>query len=486
MASVARKQAPRPARPVGRYWKGKAPKGAGELPSSDEDSDAEIQEVQEDGDEAIGGEQDFLAGGTKDDSDEEDEGGTSKKAAKMSVKLGDVQIKEGKVLVGGKEAVESSEEESSEEEDEDEKKAEDSEESSSEEESESEEEKPKLQFRPVFVPKRARVTVEEAKARDQNTEEALALKAAQEEQRKKESHDMVADSIRRELAEKEKEEEAPDVDDTDGLDPTAEFDAWRVRELARIKRDKEAELAREEERAEIERRRALPEAQRLAEDLEHAEKLRAEKPKGQQKFLQKYWHKGAFHQDEEILKRHDFTEATESTVDVSALPAVMQVRNFGKRGRTKYTHLLDQDTTTGPNAPPKAAGQGCFNCGGPHLKKDCPNITGPFTDRPGTGANAAGMSSRGDDRNDSETAVIHLVVKDLEIDLAATPMHDGARLHLEGIDHPAETTGNDHARPGGIMVASARELSLSTSWWARSFATTKELARSIYVEESKP
>ncbi|KZV74757.1 hypothetical protein PENSPDRAFT_601073 [Peniophora sp. CONT] len=402
MATVARKQAPRPARPVGRYWKGKAPTGAGEAPSSDEYSDAEIEEAQEDEDEAIGGEQDFLAGGVKEESDDEDEAATGvKKGGKMSVKLGDVQIKEGQVLVGGKVAAESSEEESDEEEEEDGKKPEGSEESSSEEESESEEEKPKLQFRPVFVPKRARVTVEESKARDENSEEALALKAAQEEQRKKESHDMVADSIKRELAEKEKEEETPDVDDGDGLDPTAEFDAWRVRELARIKRDKAAELEREEERAEIERRRALPEAQRMAEDLEHAEKLRSEKPKGQQKFLQKYWHKGAFHQDEEILKRHDFTEATESTVDVSALPAVMQVRNFGKRGRTKYTHLIDQDTTGGSNAPPKAAGQGCFNCGGPHLKKDCPNITGAFTDRPGTGANAAGMSSRGDERKGS-------------------------------------------------------------------------------------
>ena len=94
----------------------------------------------------------------------------------------------------------------------------------------------------------------------------------------------------------EKEAEVPDVDDTDGLDPEGEFEAWRLRELARIKRDKEAELARELEREEVERRRALPEEQRLKEDMERAEKTRAEKPKGQQKFLQKYWHKGAFHQ----------------------------------------------------------------------------------------------------------------------------------------------------------------------------------------------
>jgi hypothetical protein len=87
------------------------------------------------------------------------------------------------------------------------------------------------------------------------------------------------------------------------------------------------------------------------------------------------------HQDQEILTRHDFTEATESTVDVSMLPKVMQVKNFGKRSRTKYTHLLDQDTTVstggfGGTAPVKAggtmkdgAGAGCHMCGGPHLKK---------------------------------------------------------------------------------------------------------------------
>lgn len=32
----------------------------------------------------------------------------------------------------------------------------------------------------------------------------------------------------------------PDVDDTDELDPTGEFEAWKLRELMRIKRDKEA------------------------------------------------------------------------------------------------------------------------------------------------------------------------------------------------------------------------------------------------------
>ncbi|KAF8213687.1 splicing factor, Prp19-binding domain-containing protein [Mycena galopus ATCC 62051] len=404
-----RKQAPRLARPAVRYWKGKAPKDVDVDADSDSDEE-EVQEVAEEGDVDIGGDQDIVS---EDDEDVKPVPVVQKPATKaMNVALRDVNIsKDGKVIVAGREesgrtAMED-EEDSEEDESEDEGKpgaikAKVESDESSEYESDSEEEKPKLQFRPVFVPKRARVTVAERETED--SEEAQRRREAEAEERRKQSHDLVAESIRRELAEKEKEEDIPDVDDTDGLDPEAEFEAWRLRELGRIKKEKEDELRREEEREEIERRRALPEEQRMKEDLERAQKLRDEKPKGSQKFLQKYWHKGAFHQDEEILHKRDYTEATESTVDVSMLPAVMQVKNFGKRSRTKYTHLLDQDTTIatggfGGSAPVKAGGKsleggGCFSCGGPHLKKDCPQNTGPLTSLAGSGANAAPTGTR--------------------------------------------------------------------------------------------
>jgi microfibrillar-associated protein 1 len=407
MSTTTRKQAPRPAKPTGRYWKGKAPKGAAELSSSDsEDGDDERQAPEEEGDVAFAGEQDFLRAASHED-EEGNQGYKVQKTGKMSLALKNVNIsKEGKVTISGKEDLGGPEmQELSETEEESDEKSASQEESdqSSEDDSESEEEKPKVQFRPVFIPKRSRVTVAEKQGLAEDSEEAIRNKQAEAEQRKKESHDLVAESIRRELLEKEKEEELVDVDDTDGLDPLGEFDAWRLRELARIKRDKEAEIAREEEREEIERRRALPEEQRMKEDLERAKKLREEKPKGKQVFLQKYWHKGAFHQDQDILKRHDFTEATESTMDVSLLPTVMQVKNFGKRGRTKYTHLLDQDTTVGSGSVKTGGagtdGAGCFLCGGPHMKKDCPQNTGVLSGKPGTGPNAAPTGIRGERRS---------------------------------------------------------------------------------------
>ncbi|PBK70310.1 hypothetical protein ARMSODRAFT_1083946 [Armillaria solidipes] len=408
--SAPRKQAPRLARPAARYWKGKAPKGVAEV---DSDSDEEGPDVEEEGDILIGGEQDIVQ---EDDEDLPTAQNVSRaKIKSMNVSLKDVNIsKDGKVIVAGRDesgrtALEDEDESEEEESDEETKPGQlkDESDESSEYESDSEDEKPKLQLRPVFIPKRNRVTIAEKDALAADSEEVLKKKELELEERKKQSHDLVAESIRRELAEKEKEDDIPDVDDTDGLDPPGEFEAWRLRELGRIKKEKEEEVRREEERAEVERRRALPEAQRLKEDLEHAQKLRDEKPKGQQKFLQKYWHKGAFHQDEEILKRHDFTEATASTVDVSSLPKVMQVKNFGKRSRTKYTHLLDQDTTVptggfGGSAPVKAGGKsleggGCFLCGGPHLKKDCPQNTGPLPlsgRGPGTGSNNVSGGSR--------------------------------------------------------------------------------------------
>ena len=106
MATVTRKQAPRPAIPVARYRRGKAPKGAVELSDSDEE-EQEVAENEEEEEEDLP-----LAAVEADDDDSEDEDeengkvarATGKGAAgKMSIALKDVDIKDGKVIVAGRE-----------------------------------------------------------------------------------------------------------------------------------------------------------------------------------------------------------------------------------------------------------------------------------------------------------------------------------------------------------------------------------------------
>lgn len=158
------------------------------------------------------------------------------------------------------------------------------------------------------------------------------------------AHDLAAARVVRDLQEQQHEASQLDVDDTDGLDPDAEFAAWRARELARVERLRAAERAQREAAEDVARRRAMPEHERLQEDLAYARQTRAAKQRGHQGFLQKYYHKGAFYQDMDILQR-DYTQGTVDAVDKSRLPQIMQRRQFGKRSQSKWTHLAAEDTT---------------------------------------------------------------------------------------------------------------------------------------------
>lgn len=100
-------------------------------------------------------------------------------------------------------------------------------------------------------------------------------------------------------------------------------------------------------KAEVERFRTLTDDERRLALRVRPKHITNQAVKGKYKFLQKYFHRGAFYLDEEdeIFKR-DFSQATlDDHFDKTILPKVMQVKNFGRCGRTKYTHLVDQDTT---------------------------------------------------------------------------------------------------------------------------------------------
>jgi microfibrillar-associated protein 1 len=109
----------------------------------------------------------------------------------------------------------------------------------------------------------------------------------------------------------------------------------------------------------IKEREELLERRALADDsllFDSTTRVVDQSEKKKWKFLQKFYHKGVFYMDsssvgaESDVRKKDYSEPTlEDRIDKEKLPQIMQVKNFGKKGRTKYTHLVDQDTTLKDN-----------------------------------------------------------------------------------------------------------------------------------------
>ncbi|EGD74533.1 hypothetical protein PTSG_05897 [Salpingoeca rosetta] len=191
-------------------------------------------------------------------------------------------------------------------------------------------------FKPVFVKKDKRLTKLEEEERFAREEERLEALQIQQEEQRKELRGFIESTVQQEMQE---ELEASQINFVDDDDETAnkeeEFEHWKLRELKRIKR------------FEVERVHAMTEEEREEYFKANPKLVTNKADKGKMGFMQKYYHKGAFFQDEdsELFKRDVTAPTLEDKFDKTVLPKVMQVKNFGRMGRTKYTHLADQDTT---------------------------------------------------------------------------------------------------------------------------------------------
>ncbi|KAJ3043313.1 Microfibrillar-associated protein 1 [Rhizophlyctis rosea] len=281
----------------------------------------------------------------QEDEEEEDEDAAAARRGRLRRKVLERRRAEEEAILAQEQEAAKQEEDVKEEE-------EDSDEYTSEYTTDSEEEAGPLRTlaKPVFVPKQHRETIFEKERLEKEAEEAEQKRLQQEEERIKDSQKMVEEELRREVAAAEISAAITDVDDTDNLDEDAEFAAWKLRELLRIKRDRAEKHAREQEKADLERRRLMTDEE-IARENERLGIKQTSKEKSQMRFMQKYFHKGAFYNDDgdvgKALQEREFTAPTlEDKFDKSSLPAVMQVKNFGRAGQTKYTHLADQDTTS--------------------------------------------------------------------------------------------------------------------------------------------
>ncbi|KAG6415998.1 hypothetical protein SASPL_123419 [Salvia splendens] len=243
-------------------------------------------------------------------------------------------------------------------EEEEEDEVEEEEEESSEYETDSEEETTGIAMvKPVFVPKSERDTIAE-RERLEEEERALEEEAKRRiEERKRETKEIVVEKIKEDLEVQrnmELDANIADVDTDDDVNEAEEYEAWKAREIARIKRDREDRDAMLKEKEEIERVRNMTEEERREWERKNPKPTSQSKQKW--RFMQKYYHKGAFFQSNaddhagtagaHSIYTRDFSDPTgEDKMDKTILPKVMQVKHFGRSGRTKWTHLVNEDTT---------------------------------------------------------------------------------------------------------------------------------------------
>ncbi len=234
-----------------------------------------------------------------------------------------------------------------------------------------------LLLKPTFVPRLKRTTIQEKEERDIQAEAAQSRRVEEDKQRKVESRKLAQESHERMLAaaaEEQYDSEIDIPDDTDPLEDTEAWElveaAWRLREKARLLRDAKEAHNRKQEETEKARRRQLTDEQLMAENDNSNSYINDESmnnSKSKRGFLQKYYHRGAFYMDEDTLakgkseaegeadksgmdvrmKAHEYASAAtgDDKFNKAAMPSVMQVKNFGRKGGTKYKGLVGEDTT---------------------------------------------------------------------------------------------------------------------------------------------
>ncbi|CAB1339103.1 unnamed protein product [Coregonus sp. 'balchen'] len=163
-------------------------------------------------------------------------------------------------------------------------------------------------LKPVFIRKKDRVTVAEREAEELKQRELEAEAKKQVEDRRRYTLKIVEEEAKKEFEENRRTLAALDTLDTDGENEEEEYEAM------------------EKEKSEIERFHSLTEEERRAELRNNGKQITNKASKGKYKFLQKYYHRGAFFMDEEenVFKR-DFSAPTlEDHFNKTILPKVMQ------------------------------------------------------------------------------------------------------------------------------------------------------------------
>ncbi len=161
------------------------------------------------------------------------------------------------------------------------------------------------------------------------------------------------EELKKTTKDKDSDEESDLPDDTDKYDDLNEFSDWVKREEEREHKALLERLTLEENEKEKERRRHMSDVQIINENLKYGADSTIQPFRRKYNYMQKYYVKPAFYNDisqnnsEHILNRDINLQTEDEMYDKANLPKILQKRkgDFGKKGQSKHTHLVDIDTT---------------------------------------------------------------------------------------------------------------------------------------------
>merc|ERR1712020_608712 len=120
--------------------------------------------------------------------------------------------------------------------------------------------------------------------------------------RRRETLRIVETTVKKEVMErKEKDTDPLGLNEiiTDDENEEVEYESWKLRELKRMKRDRDEKETLDRENAETERLRNMTEEERRQELRNNPREVTNKAAKGKYKFMQKYYHRGAFFMEKE-------------------------------------------------------------------------------------------------------------------------------------------------------------------------------------------
>ena len=164
----------------------------------------------------------------------------------------------------------------------------------------------------LFLLIQDRLTVQEREREEDREMQIEREKQVMADHRKRDTRRLIENIVKDTAIERKAKDSDPaglnEVITDDEANDEVEYEAWKLREFKRMKRDRDEKENLLREREEMDRMRNMTEEERRMEMKNNPKQITNRGEKGKYKFMQKYYHRGAFYMADEVIIIQHFME----------------------------------------------------------------------------------------------------------------------------------------------------------------------------------